>query len=259
MSLVPFFTLMRKEIKRFLRVIGQTLLTPLVTTFLYLLIFGIGLGNQISTEGGTPYLLFLIPGLITMGIINNSFMNPSFSLMLSKVYGDIEDLKTTSLTTNTIIGAMSCAATLRGLLVGLIIMIIGEVFSFINLGSLLIPFHPFYLLSLTIMAAITFGLMGFSAGIIARSFESLNNITQFIILPLIYLGGVFFSLENLHPFWRACSHFNPIFYYINGVRYSFLNKADASPFNIMIISSFILIVTYFIAFICAKKASYKQL
>lgn len=259
MSLVAFQTLLYREVKRFMRIIGQTLITPLVTTFLYLFIFGVGLGGQIETQSGIPYLHFVIPGLIMMGVINNSFVNPSFSLMLSKVYGDIEDLKVTPLTTNSIVWSMSFAAAFRGILVGAVVFFLAELFLFFQMGAILFPKHFISLLVITMMASITFAFIGFASGMISKNFEMLNAIVQFLILPLIYLGGVFFPLENLHVFWQIVSRFNPIFYYINGIRYCFIGISDVSFFQVMIMSIVFLLISYGISFWIGKKASYKHI
>jgi len=257
--MIPFNTLLKKEITRFLKVAGQSLVTPLVTSFLYLLIFGIGIGEQISTGDSVAYLVFLIPGLIMMGVLNNSFMNPSFSLMISKIYGDIEDLKTSPLTPTIIVWAMTTAATIRGLIVALVIFLVGQLFSILKFQQFIFPSHIFLLIFILTFAGMTFGLIGFSVGIFARSFEKLNVISQFIILPLTYLGGVFFSLNNLHPFWQFCSKLNPIFYYINAARYSFLNISDTSIIKTVLITLLFFILSYIIAIVSAKKASYKHL
>jgi ABC-2 type transport system permease protein len=257
--MIPFNTLLKREIKRFMKISKETLLTPLITSMLYLLIFGVGLGEQIKEGQNVPYFVFLIPGLITMGMLNNSFMNPSFSLLLSKVYGDIEDLKITPLTPKVILWSMSVAGLIRGLVVSVIIFIAGQIFNLLILKQFLLPAHPLILIFVLLIAGITFALIGFSAGIFVRSFEKLNIIAQFVILPLTYLGGVFFSLNNLHPFWQLCSKFNPIFYYINAARYSFLNISDASFFSTSLITILFFIIAYSVALLSAKKASYKHL
>ncbi len=259
MQWIKLTSIFKKEVRRFFRILGQAVFMPMVTTSLYLLIFGVGLGNQIHVVQGVPYLKFLVPGLIMMSVINNSFLNGSMSLLISKVYGDIEDLKTAPLSVNTIVLGVSLASTFRGVLVAFAVFLVGEVFMYSQFHSLFLPQHMGVFLLLIFLGGLTFSFLGFSAGIMAKSFEFLNSMSQFVILPLVYLGGVFFTLNTLHPFWQKIAQFNPIFYYINGIRYAFLGVSDSSIKEILLILLFFLFVSFILARYAAKNGSYKHL
>lgn len=225
----PFFSLLKKECLRFFRVIGQTLLIPLVNSSLYLLIFGVSLGQSIQISGHQSYLAFLIPGLIMMGVLNNAFQNASSSIGTSKFHGDLEDLRIVPLKPSQIVWAMGLGGLARGLLVGSITFCIGEIFYFFQTGGILSVAHPLTLIFFLIAGGLTFSFLGISVGFYAKSIDQMSAIGGFILLPLMYLGGVFFSLENLHPFWRALSQFNPMLYFINGVRFGILGVSDVPP------------------------------
>lgn len=254
----PFWSLLKKEIMRFWKVVGQTVLTPLVNASLYLLIFGVSLGKSITLTSGVSYLAFLIPGLVTMATLNNAFQNTSSSILGSKFHGDILDLKVVPLTLNQIVAAFSLGAIVRGLTVGLVTFVVSQTFHLITMGDFLNVAHPFWLLYYLTAGGVTFGLLGISVGFWARNFEQVNAIGGFVLLPLIYLGGVFYSLENLHPFWQKISQINPLLYFVNGVRYSILDHSDVSSEKAMIVSLVSVLFLYFIARRSIKKGSFQK-
>ncbi|MGE4133308.1 MAG: ABC transporter permease, partial [Bdellovibrionales bacterium] len=213
---LPFVTLTRREIARFMKVVAQTVITPFVSASLYLLIFGVNLGESIKLASGLPYLSFLIPGLVMMGCLNNAFQNTSSSIIASKFSGDLEDLKASPLSPMQIIMAMSIGAVVRGLCVAGITLLVGELFYYFNFGEILWPSHPGLLLTFLLVGGLTFGNLGISVGFAARSFDQLSALGGFVLLPLIYLGGVFFSVETLPAFWRGLAMSNPLLYLING-------------------------------------------
>jgi ABC-2 type transport system permease protein len=258
LRITPFISLFKKEIMRFWKVVGQTVFTPLVNASLYLLIFGVSLGKSITLANGISYLAFLIPGLVTMATLNNAFQNTSSSILGSKFHGDIIDLKIVPLTLNQIVAAFSLGAIVRGITVGAVTFIVSQVFHYIAVGHFLGVIHPFWLLFYLTAGGITFGLLGITVGFWARNFEQVNAIGGFVLLPLIYLGGVFYSLENLHPFWQKISQVNPLLYFVNGVRYSILDHADVSPEKAMTISIISVVVLYFIARRSIKKGSFQK-
>jgi ABC-2 type transport system permease protein len=258
LRLTPFLSLLQKEIMRFWKVVGQTVFTPLVNASLYLLIFGVSLGKSISLSSGVSYLAFLIPGLVTMATLNNAFQNTSSSILGSKFHGDIIDLKVVPLTLNQIVTAFSLGAIVRGLTVGAVTFIVSQVFHFITMGEFLAVMHPLSFLYYLTAGGITFGLLGITVGFWARNFEQVNAIGGFVLLPLIYLGGVFYSLENLHPFWQKISQLNPLLYFVNGVRYSILGHSDVPVHKAMIISMISVVVLYFIARRSIKKGSFQK-
>lgn len=226
--LTPFFSLFQREVKRFLRVIVQTLLIPLVNSILYLLIFGISLGQQVSAQNGVSYLEFLIPGLVMMGLLNNAFQNCSSSIATSRFYGNLEDLKVAPIGPSQIIAAMALAGLLRGILVGAIVFLAGASFHFGVYHQWIEVKHPLILILFLAIGGLTFAMIGIMAAFKAKNFDQLEAVGGFLLLPLIYLGGVFFSLQGLHPFWQSLSRLNPILYLINGVRYGVLGISDVS-------------------------------
>ncbi|HMN68154.1 MAG TPA: ABC transporter permease [Bdellovibrionales bacterium] len=225
----PFYTLFRREIARFMKVLGQTVLIPLVNSGLYLMIFGVSLGHQIVVQGQSSYLAFLIPGLVMMGCLNNAFQNSSSSIITSKFSGDLEDLKAAPFSIMQIIWALGLAALVRGLMVGGVTWAVGEVSHFAIYGQWLGIAHPLVLAVFLVLGSLTFANLGISVAFWARTFEQMSAVSGFILLPLIYLGGVFFSVEHLPGFWKDVSLANPLLYMINGVRYGILGAADVEP------------------------------
>ncbi len=219
---LPFYTLFQKEVRRFLRVASQTLVTPVITAALYLFIFGATLGTRISVLEGFSYAQFVIPGLILMGVINNSFSNVASSLFMSRYLGNIVDLLVTPLTPAQFIMAYTLAAMLRGLAVGMVVWLISLCFA-------TLPWvHPLLAMAMAVLASFLFAQFGIITAIYANSFDSLAMYTNFILLPLIYLGGVFYPISILPPAWAGLSHLNPLFYLIDGFRHALLGQGDLS-------------------------------
>lgn len=217
---LPFYTLFQKEIRRFWRVSSQTLVTPVITASLYLFIFGATLGTRISVLEGFSYAQFVIPGLILMGVINNSFSNVASSLFMSRYLGNIVDLLVTPLTPAQLIMAYTLAAMLRGLAVGLVVWLISLCFAPLPWA------HPLLAVAMAALASFLFAQFGIIAALHANSFDSLSMYTNFILLPLIYLGGVFYPISILPPAWAGLSHLNPLFYLIDGFRRALLGEGD---------------------------------
>jgi len=217
---LPFYTLLQKEVRRFLRVASQTLVTPVITASLYLFIFGATLGERISVLEGFSYAQFVIPGLILMGVINNSFSNVASSLFMSRYLGNIVDLLVTPVSPAQFILAYTLAAMLRGLGVGLVVWLISCPFAALPWA------HPLAALAMATLASFLFAQFGIIAAIHANNFDALAMYTNFIILPLIYLGGVFYPISILPPLWAGLSHLNPLFYLIDGFRFALLGAGD---------------------------------
>jgi len=221
-SWLPFVTLLRKEILRFWRVSSQTLLTPIITASLYLFVFGATLGQRLSVLEGFSYAQFVIPGLILMGVINNSFANCSSSLFMSRYLGGIVDLLVTPVSPPQFIMAYTLAAMLRGLLVGTVTWLISTLFASL-------PWYdPLLAILMTLLASFLFAQFGLIAAIFAHNFDTLSMYTNFLILPLIYLGGVFYPISILPGIWAKLSHLNPLFYLIDGFRHAILGVGDTS-------------------------------
>ena len=220
---IPFRTLFYREVHRFFIVINQTLLAPVISAVLYLFIFGFSLGNRFGSFHGFSYLHFLVPGLVMMGLVNNSFQNPSSSLMISKFEGNIVDILMAPIGHVEIILGYMLGGMLRGLLVGSSILLVS---SFLAPP----PFsHPIYLVTVALLSAALCSLLGIVAGIWAEKFDDLAMFPTFIITPLTYLGGVFYSISILPPFWRKVSLLNPLLYMINSLRFGFLGVCDVNP------------------------------
>jgi ABC-2 type transport system permease protein len=218
--------LFKKEIRRFVRVIAQTIFIPLINSTLYLLIFGVSLGKNIQVAQHASYLSFLIPGLVMMGVLNNAFQNSSSSIGTSKFHGDLEDLRVVPLKPWQILWALALGGLIRGILVGTITFSVGEFFYWYTEKALLSITHPFLLFVFLCLGGLSFGQLGIVVAFRARNFDQMAAIGGFVLLPLMYLGGVFFPLHNLHPFWQGVSQLNPMIYFINGVRFSILGVAD---------------------------------
>lgn len=257
-SLIPFLTLIKREIKRFMKVIVQTVVSPIVSSFLYLLVFGVSLGGQVQLKNGVPYLAFLIPGLMVMGLINNSFQNSSSSIVTSKFSGDLEDLRVAPVTHNQIIWAMGIGGIIRGSLVALITGIVGSVFYYFQQGEIFFINHPFWMIYFIVTGGFIFSFCGIFVAFLAKTFDQLSAFSTFILLPLTYLGGVFISTESLHPFWQKLSHLNPLFYLINGFRYSVLGQSDVGLFHSALVTFVAVVVTYFMAQVALKKGSFNR-
>ncbi len=219
---IPLTTLVRKEILRFLRVWSQSLIPPMVTSALFILIFGYSLGSRITDVAGVSYLEFIVPGLVMMGIIVSSYAGSSFSLYLSKFQGSIQELLVSPISYWQIIAGFTIAAVLRGALVGLGILIISLLFTPIQIHSLLV------LLYFILAAAVLFALAGIATALWANNFEQVSVFSTFLITPLTYLGGVFYSIHMLPEFWASMAAFNPILYMVDGFRYGFLGVSDVS-------------------------------
>lgn len=258
MSVIPFYSLFSREIARFMKVIVQTVITPFISSFLYLLIFGVSLGSQMSAAHGVSYLGFLIPGLMMMSLINNSFQNSSSSIVSSKFSGDMEDLRVAPVTNQNIIWAMGLASLVRGGMVALITYVVGSGFMLYQEGQWLPMVHPLAVLFFVVMGGLIFGLIGISVAFWATTFDQLSAFSAFILLPLTYLGGVFLSIEHLSPFWQWVSRCNPLLYLINGLRYGILGVSDVSPMTSFLVSLIGFIVFYIAALISLKKGSFQR-
>ncbi len=255
---VSFITLVRREIHRYLKVLFQTIFTPLVNSILYLLIFGVSLGESIKLDSGITYLAFIIPGLVMMACLNNAFQNSSSSIVSGKFSGDVEDWRVVPLTTQGIIWALCVGALTRGFLVGFLTLFVGEVFYYFTYGELIhIQSYLLFFAFLTI-GAVVFSLVGIIVAIWAKSFDEMSAVGSLILTPLMFLGGVFFSINNLSPFWQQVSLYNPLLYYINGFRYAMLGEADVAVEMALIVSTLSLFISFFIAKYAIEKGSFQR-
>jgi ABC-2 type transport system permease protein len=217
-------TLFEKEMRRFLKVPGQTLFGPVVSTLLYLLVFGYALGGRLRLVAGVPYFDFIVPGLMMLGITSNAFLNSSSSLMGMKLTGTIVDLLVTPLRYSDMVIAMVGAAAVRGFGVGMLTWVTAVVLR----GEIIVA-HPQWALAFTVLAAVAFGAVGLLTGLWAERFEQLNFVPAFVLTPLTFLGGVFYDVRSLPPVLQTLSHFDPILYLVEGVRFGLLGTAAVDP------------------------------
>jgi ABC-2 type transport system permease protein len=216
-------TLYGKEVRRFWTVATQTVLAPLVTGLLFLAIFVLALGHRVDTVDGKTYVDFLVPGLIMMTIVQNAFANTSSSLMIAKVQGNIVDLLMPPLSAAEMTVGIAGGGVTRGMVVGLTTGL--AMFAFVHFGIA----HPVFVLFHAFAASLLMALLGILAGIWAEKFDHMAAITNFIVTPLSFLSGTFYSTTRLPEAWQHVAHLNPFFYMIDGFRYGFIDRADASP------------------------------
>ncbi|MCO5143298.1 MAG: ABC transporter permease [Oligoflexia bacterium] len=205
---------------RFFSVSVQTLITPVITASLYLLVFGLSLGSRIDLFPDLTYIQFVVPGLILMGVVNNSFANTSSSIFFSRYIGNIVDLLVTPLTPAQFIFAYTIAALLRGLLVGLAVYIVSIFFTGLPWTN------PLMALVMIVLSGFLFAQFGIVAAMYSNTFDNISMYTNFLILPLIYTGGLFYPVSHLPPFWQKVSHLNPLTYLIDGFRQSVVGFGD---------------------------------
>jgi len=231
------WTLLKKELLRFWRVVFQTVAAPVITGILYLLIFSHVLDSRTEVYEGVPYSAFLIPGLIMMSLLQNAFANSSSSLVQSKVMGNIVFILLTPLTYIQFFIAFLIASIVRGLFVGLAIYLLAIIYIDLPL------MHPWFIVSFSILGGALLGTFGILAGIWADRFDQMAAFQNFVIMPLSFLSGVFYSIHSLPPVWQSISKFNPFFYMIDGFRYGFFGQSDISPYiSIAIVLTFFIIL-----------------
>ncbi len=218
-----FYTLFYKEWLRFWKVSVQTILAPVLTALLYLLVFAHTLRSRVEVYPGVDYTAFLIPGLAMMSVLQNAFANSSSSLMQSKMTGNIVFILLPPLSHREFFAAYLLAAMARGLTVGTGVFLATLWFVDVPLA------HPLWAVTFAIAGSAVMGALGIIAGMQSDKIDQLAAFQNFIILPLTFLSGVFYSIQSLSPFWQALSHLNPIFYMIDGFRYGFLGHRDVSP------------------------------
>jgi len=233
---VGFRTLFYKEILRFWKVATQTIAAPVVTSMLYLLIFGHVLEGKVQMLEGVNYTSFLIPGLVMMSVLQNAFANSSSSLIQSKITGNLVFILLPPLSHWEIVSAYVSASIVRGLAVGAGVFIITAWFAHLTFVA------PLWIIVFALLGAAILGTMGVIAGIWAEKFDQLAAFQNFLIMPATFLAGVFYSIQKLPPFWLAVSHFNPFFYMIDGFRYGFFGKSDVSPWTSLAIVAVFFVV-----------------
>ncbi|WP_028452595.1 ABC transporter permease [Chitinilyticum aquatile] len=218
-----FYTLFYKEILRFWKVSFQTVAAPVLTSLLYLLVFAHVLDAHVEPYPGVRYTAFLIPGLAMMTMLQNAFANTSSSLIQSKITGNIVYILLPPLSHLEFFGAYVLAAMIRGLVVGAGVFVAALFFAKPAFA------YPLWIIAFALLGSMIMAILGIIAGIWAEKFDQLAAFQNFLIMPLTFLSGVFYSIHSLPPFWQKVSHANPVFYLIDGFRYGFFGASDASP------------------------------
>jgi ABC-2 type transport system permease protein len=216
-------TLLAKEVRRFMRVPGQTVLSPLISTSLYFLVFGYSLSGRVQEVDGVPYLSFIVPGLVFMGLANNAFLNSSSSLFITKIQGTVVDLLVAPLGPLELMAGFIGGAMVRGLLVGGLTWVVAMLFTGFHLE------HAPATIVFLLLSSYTFSVLGILAAVWAEKFEQINFFPTFVMLPLTFLGGIFYSVRTLPSPWNHISLFNPMVYMVEGLRYGMLGRSGFSP------------------------------
>ena len=222
LNLIGLWTLYLREVRRFLKVPLQTVGAPLVTTLMFLLVFSVALGRAGREIEGVPFLAFLAPGLIMMAIIQNAFANTSSSIMIGKIQGNIVDVLMPPLRSSELLFGIVAGGVTRGLLVALVVTI--AMLFVIDIGEMSILLGIFYM----IQGALMLSLLGFLGGLWAEKFDQMSMVTNFIVTPLSFLSGTFYSINQLPEAFQAIAHVNPFFYLIDGLRFAFIGLSDGS-------------------------------
>lgn len=223
MNYTGFYTLFKKEVLRFWKVGLQTLSAPILTALLYQLIFSHVMRSQGDVLPGVSYTAFLIPGLAMMSMTQNAFANASSSLIQSRITGNLVFILLPPLSAQAFFAAYVSAAVVRGLMVGIGVLAVTAWFG------LPLPHNLLWILAFSLLGCGIMAVFGLLAGIAAEKFDQLAAFQNFLIMPLTFLSGVFYSIHSLPPFWRTLSHANPVFYMIDGFRYGFFGHSDVSP------------------------------
>lgn len=218
---VGVWTLFIKEVRRFLNVYTQTIAAPVVTTLLFLAVFALALGRAVETVGGVPFLNFLAPGLMVMAMVQNAFANTSSSIVISKVQGNIVDVLMPPLTAHELTFGYAMGGAVRGMLVGLVTGLAMWVFVPVRIHD------PLAVLYFALMGSLMLSLLGAIGGIWSEKFDHIAAVTNFVVTPLSFLSGTFYSIERLPETGRVIAHFNPFFYMIDGFRYGFIGYSDS--------------------------------
>lgn len=247
MNTIGFNTLLKKELLRFWKVAFQTIFAPIVTTLLYLVVFSQALNSRVSVFDDIEYTVFLVPGLVIMAVLQNAFANSSSSLAQAKITGHIIFILLPPLSHIELYLAYTIAAMVRGMIVGLGVLIAATLF-------IPIPIHSVaFLFVFALASSAVLGTIGIIAGIWAEKFDQLALFQNFIIMPLTFLSGIFYSMQSLPAFWQFVSHLNPFFYMVDGFRYGFLGVSDVSPWYSLTFVIFAMIVCTGITLVLLKR------
>ena len=250
---VGTYSLFKKEVLRFLTVSGQTLFGPILTSILFLTVISLAIGDQRADVLGAPYIKFLASGLIMMQVIQQSFAHSSSSLMMVKMMGTITDVVHSPLSSSEVVFAITLASAARGLLIASASTLIFVLFIDLSIQNFLLWFIYLFL------GGLFMGSLGIIVGLYADKFDQMSTVTNFIIVPLSFLSGTFYSIDRLPEFLRVISNYNPFFHMIDGFRFSFIGQLDGSvTFGITLLTFLSLIITCFAYFLVHKGYKIKS-
>jgi len=249
---VAFQTIVYKEVRRFTRIWMQTLLPPMITTSLYFLIFGTLIGARVGEVEGQPFIDYILPGIILMGVISNSYGNVVSSFYGTKFQRNIEELLIAPVPNWVILAGYVCGGVMRGLLVGLLVSLVANFFTTVQVEHWLVTLTVF------VLTAVLFSLAGFINAVYAESFDDISIIPTFVLTPMIYLGGVFYSIDMLPSIWQTISLGNPILYMVSAFRYGMLGVSDVNLLvSFAIIVGFIIVLSGFAIHLLNKGVGIK--
>ena len=246
-QLIGLYTIVRRELIRMFRIATQVFLPPVITTLLYFLIFGAIMGQRIGAIEGVSYCLFIAPGLVMMAVITNAYANVSTSLFSVRFQKSIEEVLISPIHYSLILLGYTLGGVLRGVIVAILVMIVSYFFLDLNFKNL-----PMTLLVVVLVAAL-FSLAGFTNGMLARSFDDVALVPTFILTPLTYLGGVFYSTSMLPPIWQHITYFNPILYMVNALRHVMIGQQEVNMTLAMSLICIMLVVLTVLNLIFLKR------
>lgn len=220
-----FYTMLRKDVVRIFRIWVQTFLPSVVTSVLYFAVFGTVLGSRIGQMQGVDYMSFVVPGLVMLAIVTSAYANSSFTFFQSKFFArSIDEMLVSPMPPWLIIAGFIAGGIIRGILVGALVVIVSLFFT----GLSLTIHNALIIFAFAILTALVFALAGLVNGVYAKTIDGINLVPTFVLTPLVYLGGIFYSVHNLPGWWQAITYANPLFYLVNGFRYGFLGLSDVS-------------------------------
>ncbi|MES2014495.1 MAG: ABC transporter permease [Patescibacteria group bacterium] len=220
---ISFYTILRKDTVRMFRIWSQTFLPSVITSVLYFLVFGTIIGSKLGNFNGVPYIHFIVPGLVMLAVITNSFSNVASTFFMAKFFSrNIDEVLVSPTPPWAIIAGFIAGGMVRGTIIGILVLLVSVFFAVPPIT------HPFIIILFLILASLVFALAGLVNGIYAKSFDGITIIPTFVLTPLVYLGGVFYSAASLPPLLKAFTFVNPVFYIVNGFRYGFLGFSDVS-------------------------------
>ena len=246
-ALVSYYTMLRKEFVRMMRIWSQTFLPSVVTSSLYFVVFGAFIGSQIAPIEGFSYMQFIVPGLVMMAVITNSYSNTVSTFYFAKWVRNIDEILVSPTPNWVIIAGFVSGGVMRGIITGFLVLLVSLFFTHLTIYNLLIIFAAL------ILTATLFSMAGLINGIFAKGFDGISIVPTFVLTPLTYLGGIFFSISLFPPFWQTVSLFNPILYMVNAFRYGFLGITD-----VPLLYCFAVLIVFNVAFLGVVAYLFKK-